>query len=66
MKVLVNNLPVTLSPPAHLATLLAHLNHSPDGTALAVNQVIIPRSHWAKYQLNEGDDILLFQAIAGG
>ncbi len=66
MDVMVNSQPVTLSSPAHLETLLVHLNHSPDGTALAVNQVIIPRSRWAEYQLNEGDDILLFQAIAGG
>lgn len=46
--------------------LLQQLNHHQLGTALAVNQVIIPRTDWEGYQLHEGDNILLFQAIAGG
>lgn len=36
------------------------------GSALAVNQVIIPRNHWPVHWLKDGDNILLFQAIAGG
>ncbi|HHL2502247.1 TPA: sulfur carrier protein ThiS [Yersinia enterocolitica] len=46
--------------------LLQQLNRHQPGTALAVNQVIIPRTDWEEYQLREGDNILLFQAIAGG
>lgn len=36
------------------------------GSALAVNQVVIPRHRWPTYWLADGDNILLFQAIAGG
>ncbi|VFP80819.1 sulfur carrier protein ThiS [Candidatus Erwinia haradaeae] len=36
------------------------------GTALALNQTIIPRENWHDYQVQNGDEILLFQAIAGG
>ena len=36
------------------------------GSALAVNQRIIPRDHWDHVVLHDGDSILLFQAIAGG
>ncbi|OWF77625.1 sulfur carrier protein ThiS [Yersinia frederiksenii] len=46
--------------------LLNQLNRHQPGTALAINQVIIPRIDWEKYQLRAGDNILLFQAIAGG
>lgn len=36
------------------------------GCAVAVNQIIVPRDRWGDYQLKNGDQILLFQAIAGG
>lgn len=36
------------------------------GTALAVNQTIVPREQWETRLLHDGDQILLFQAIAGG
>ncbi|VFP83489.1 sulfur carrier protein ThiS [Candidatus Erwinia haradaeae] len=36
------------------------------GTALALNHTIIPRQNWKDYQVKDGDNILLFQAIAGG
>ncbi|WP_166506876.1 MoaD/ThiS family protein [Sodalis glossinidius] len=28
--------------------------------------MITPRRQWADYRVQDGDDILLFQAIAGG
>lgn len=36
------------------------------GIALAVNQSIVPREQWETHLLCDGDQILLFQAIAGG
>ncbi len=36
------------------------------GTALALNQQILPREQWEHQQVSEGDQILLFQVIAGG
>jgi len=46
--------------------LLERLERHQPGCALAINQVIIPRNDWATRQVQDGDDILLFQAIAGG
>ncbi|EKM0378201.1 sulfur carrier protein ThiS [Cronobacter turicensis] len=48
------------------ARLLAQLKLDRPGTALAVNQTILPRNQWPDYTLQEGDSLLLFQVIAGG
>ncbi|KJT23544.1 sulfur carrier protein ThiS, partial [Salmonella enterica subsp. enterica serovar Heidelberg str. SARA36] len=36
------------------------------GVALALNQQILPREQWQQQIVQEGDQILLFQVIAGG
>ena len=46
--------------------LLAQLNQLNPGTALALNQRILPREQWEQQIVQEGDQILLFQVIAGG
>ena len=46
--------------------LLTTLGHADQGMALAINQTIISRSQWTECFLQQGDDISLFQAIAGG
>ncbi|WP_105665816.1 sulfur carrier protein ThiS [Cronobacter dublinensis] len=48
------------------AQLLEQLKLDRPGTALAVNQTILPRSQWSDYALQEGDNLMLFQVIAGG
>lgn len=49
-----------------LAMLLEQLSLLKPGVALAINQRIVPREQWENHLLNNGDQILLFQAIAGG
>jgi len=66
MKIRLNDQPLELAQPLSVAALLAQLEHHQPGTALAINQTIIPRADWADHQVQDGDDILLFQAIAGG
>lgn len=66
MKITVNDMPVELAGAPSLQEILEQLGQTPVGSALAVNQTIIPRSRWAEYPVDEGDEILLFQAIAGG
>ncbi|EEP98117.1 hypothetical protein yruck0001_1420 [Yersinia ruckeri ATCC 29473] len=46
--------------------LLTQLDYNQPGSALAINQTIIPRNNWDTHILQDGDDVLLFQAIAGG
>jgi sulfur carrier protein len=66
VNILVNDEPHHVAEPITLHALLNLLALNPAGSALAVNQVIIPRDHWAAHWLEDGDEILLFQAIAGG
>ncbi|MRT06305.1 sulfur carrier protein ThiS [Ewingella americana] len=66
MKLIINDELHHFATPLTLLDLLKQLNHSQEGSALAVNQVIIPRHNWSSHMLADGDNILLFQAIAGG
>ncbi|MGB1272207.1 MAG: sulfur carrier protein ThiS [Endozoicomonas sp.] len=66
MQIKVNHQPVTLEGTLNLKELLEKLNHLEQGVALAVNRKIIRRSHWTSHTLNEGDEITLIRATAGG
>lgn len=66
MKIMLNDQPLELAQALSVAALLEQLDRHQPGTALAINQTIIPRTDWATRQVQDGDDILLFQAIAGG
>lgn len=66
MKITLNDQTIELADSLTVAALLTQLNRLQPGTALAVNQTIIPRDAWIQHQIQDGDDILLFQAIAGG
>ncbi|WP_312042219.1 sulfur carrier protein ThiS [Erwinia sp.] len=66
MNIIINDEPHVFAAPLTLTVLLEQLCHSPSGTALAVNQRIVPRDRWPDYLLQEGDSLVIFQAIAGG
>lgn len=66
MKITLNDQPLELEQALSVTALLEQLDRHQPGTALAINQTIIPRADWATRQVLDGDDILLFQAIAGG
>ena len=66
MKVSVNEKPIELDEKCNIEQLLNKLQSPLKGSAIAVNQKVISRSEWTNYQLQENDQISLFQAIAGG
>lgn len=66
MQIVVNDEAVCCADGASLAALLAQLGLEKPGVALALNQHILPREQWDHQQLQEGDALLIFQAIAGG
>lgn len=66
MHILINDQNMTLDAPLTVNQLFEVLGRSTTGTALAINQVIIPKSQWDSHHINDQDNILLFQAIAGG
>lgn len=45
--------------------LMTHVD-AKQGVAVALNNEVAPRSQWQQTELNEGDDITVFEAIAGG
>jgi sulfur carrier protein ThiS len=66
MHIVVNDEAVQCEVGLSVAGALAKLNLDKPGIALALNQQILPRAQWAHQQLQDGDALLLFQAIAGG
>ncbi|MFC3393567.1 sulfur carrier protein ThiS [Brenneria rubrifaciens] len=66
MKITLNDETIEFAEAVTIDSLLTKLNRQQPGTALAINQTIIPRSAWSQHQVQDGDNILLFQAIAGG
>ncbi|EKN4707173.1 sulfur carrier protein ThiS [Yersinia ruckeri] len=66
MKILLNDESIELEDALTVNQFLTQLDYNQPGSALAINQTIIPRNNWDTHILQDGDDVLLFQAIAGG
>lgn len=66
MQIRFNDEPIQCAETTTVAGLLEQLAQHKPGIALALNQQILPRDHWAAHHLQDGDTILLFQVIAGG
>ncbi|AGR61356.1 MAG TPA: sulfur carrier protein ThiS [Salmonella bongori] len=66
MHILFNDEPMQCTEGLTLTDLLTQLNQQKPGVALALNQQIVPREQWGRLIVQEDDQILLFQVIAGG
>ena len=67
MNVFINNKEHNLTQTKNLFEVLTDVNLiSQRGIAVAVNNTVIPKSEWEKYQLNENDKITLITATQGG
>lgn len=66
MRITVNDDVVIFTEPLTVSALLAYLERPAAGVAVAVNQTIVVRDEWTGFIINDGDQVLLFQAIAGG
>lgn len=65
--VTVNDKLLTLPDITTLTQLLAQLGlGASQGVAVAINDVVVPRSAWLTHCLADGDQILLIQATQGG
>ncbi len=51
---------------ATLASLLDALDVRPDGTAVALNDDVVPRTRHADTTLHQGDRVEIIVAVAGG
>ncbi|MGK3190023.1 sulfur carrier protein ThiS [Enterobacter soli] len=66
MRILFNDEPLKCDDGLTISALLDKLRQLKPGTALALNQQILPREQWDHQQVRDGDNILLFQVIVGG
>ncbi len=66
MKIRLNDIELTLTTGQRLTELLAVQEIPPQGVAVALNGAVLPRGRWAETRLNDGDELHLFTAIAGG
>ena len=67
MELLVNNKSEKLQSGDKLSELLAQLNLlEKRGIAVAVNNAVIGRHEWEKFQLNENDKITIIRPTQGG
>ncbi len=64
--VLVNDVAKQVEERCTLTSLQQQLELPTHGCVFAINDQIIPKGLWPTKILNEGDQISLFQAIAGG
>lgn len=66
MQVKINGKQEDITPPMSLVDLLGYLEMSGKRVAIELNQTIIPRSQHLTTFLQEGDEVEVIQAIAGG
>lgn len=68
MRLTVNGKPFDGQAQWKLTELLLQVSgqRDPEGTAVAVNEEVVPRGQWAETDLNEGDRIEILGAVSGG
>ncbi len=62
----VNGSPLEIADNSNAANLITKLNYQDRRVALEVNEVVIPRSKYAEFTLNEGDICEIIKAVGGG
>lgn len=50
----------------NVEAMLDELKMNKQGIAVAINEAVVPKSMWAKFQINEQDKIMIITATAGG
>lgn len=66
MQVMVNDQAHEIADGLTLSELISSLNIALDGTAIAVNDEIVPKSSFDDFVLNAGMQIDIFSLVAGG
>ena len=66
MKITVNQKLLVLDDKISLERLLVNLSITTKYIAVEINEIIIPKSEYMKYQLKDGDVIEVINAVGGG
>lgn len=66
IEISINDNTLHLPSPCTLEQALSAYVETVSGLAVAVNETIVPRQHWGQHKLEAGDQLLVFNAVAGG
>ena len=66
MTISVNNKQTNIQDAISLENLLASINISPKGIAIALNDMVISKKNWKSTFLKEQDEVTIIQATQGG
>ncbi len=67
MTITVNGQEQLMPPSSTVWDVLNHINQQDKGgIAIAVNDMVVPRSQWQKSQISDGDKVLIIKASQGG
>ena len=66
MDITINGKPTIIEESITLSELIALKSVIQEGIAVALNDIVIPKSQWETVQIKSGDKILIITATAGG
>ncbi len=66
MKIYVNQQPIEVDDETTVKALLKAQQIAPDGTAVAVNNKLVPKGEWESHRLNNEDKLIVIRATFGG
>ncbi len=66
MKIYINQQPMEVDAEITVKALLNIRQIAPDGTAIAVNNKLVPKSEWENHRLNNEDKLTIIRATFGG
>ena len=64
--VIINDKPTNIGVESNLVEGLNKQGIPSEGCAIAVNNKVVPKSKWSTIQIQKGDTLSVFRAIAGG
>ena len=64
--IVVNSKPHQISKESTVESLLKDLEVQIEGTAVAVNDSVVPRSEHRNFKLTDGDNLEIIRAVGGG
>ena len=66
MHIMLNDTPLQLATNCTVAELVQQQQLKTEGLAVAIDNVVIAKQHWSKYQLQNNAQVQLFQIVTGG
>ena len=66
ISIVINDQPYQVASESNLQKIINQFDLPEMGCVFAINNHVVPRGDWASTVLSQGDNISLFQAIAGG